>query len=124
MNEFKSWVEMTELEQLACEYWDFHKDAYGFRPRGIDTSTWTVEQFQSEFETLSDVCKSNALARKEEEAYKARKLETRISELLEIGAKDRAMAIRWISEAEDAGEDMEYLCFLLGVEYGYFKNNP
>jgi hypothetical protein len=32
----------------------------------------------------------------------------------------RAMAIRWISEAEDAGSDMEYLCFLVGVPYGYF----
>jgi hypothetical protein len=124
MNEFKSWEEMSELEQLACEFSDFYKEANGFRPRHVDTSNWTVERFQSEFNTLSEICKSNTLARKEEESYKARKLEARISELLEIGAKDRAMAIRWISEAEDAGGDMEYLCFLLGVEYGYFKNNP
>lgn len=124
MNEFKSWEELTELEQLACEFSDFYKEANGFRPRHVDTSNWTVERFQSEFNTLSEICKSNALARKEEEAYKARKLEARISELLTMGAKDRAMAIRWISEAEDAGGDMEYLCFLLGVEYGYFKNNP
>jgi hypothetical protein len=124
MNEFKSWEELTELEQLACEFSDFYKEANGFRPRHVDTSNWTVERFQSEFDTLSEICKSNALARKEEEAYKARKLETRISELLTMGAKDREMAIRWISEAEDAGGDMEYLCFLLGVEYGYFKNNP
>jgi hypothetical protein len=124
MNEFKSWEELTELEQLACEFSDFYKEANGFRPRHVDTSNWTVERFQSEFKTLSEICKSNALARKQEEAYKARKLETRISELLTMGAKDREMAIRWISEAEDAGGDMEYLCFLLGVEYGYFKNNP
>jgi hypothetical protein len=123
MNEFKSWEELTELEQLACEYSDFYKDAYGYRPR-LDTSSWTVEEFEVVFEELGKVCKANALARKEEEAYKARKLETRISELLTMGAKDRSMAIRWISEAEDAGGDMEYLCFLLGVEYGYFKNNP
>jgi len=124
MNEFKSWEEMSELEQLACEYWDFYKEAYGFRPRHVDTSNWTVERFHSEFETLSDISKSNALARKQEEARAAAKLESRISELLIMGAKDRTMAIRWISEAEDAEGDMEYLCFLLGVEYGYFKNNP
>jgi hypothetical protein len=124
MNEFKSWEEMSELEQLACEFSDFYKEANGFRPRHVDTSNWTVERFQSEFNTLSEICKSNALARKEEEAYKARKLEARIFDLLTMGAKDRAMAIRWISEAEDADGDMEYLCFLLGVEYGYFKNNP
>ena len=124
MNEFKSWEELSELEQLACEFSDFYKEANGFRPRHVDTSNWTVERFQSEFNTLSEICKSNALARKEEESYNARKLETRISELLTMGAKDRTMAIRWISEAEDAGGDMEFLCFLLGVEYGYFKNNP
>jgi hypothetical protein len=124
MNEFKSWEELTELEQLACEFSDFYKEANGFRPRHVDTSNWTVERFQSEFDILSGVCKSNALARKEEESRAAAKLESRISELLTMGAKDRSMAIRWISEAEDAGGDMEYLCFLLGVEYGYFKNNP
>jgi hypothetical protein len=32
------------------------------------------------------------------------------------------MAIRWIAEAEDAGSDMEYLCFLVGVPYGYIKD--
>ena len=48
-NEFKSWEEMTVLEQYACQFWDMYKDAYGVRPRGIDTSSWTVEQFEAEF---------------------------------------------------------------------------
>jgi hypothetical protein len=48
-------------------------------------------------------------------------LEKRIASLLQSGAKDRSMAIRWIAEAEECNGDMEFLCFLVGVPYGYFK---
>jgi hypothetical protein len=37
-----SWEEMTVLEQMQCQYWDMYKDAYGVRPRGIDTSAWSA----------------------------------------------------------------------------------
>ena len=120
MSEFKGWEELSELEQLASEYSDFFKEAYGFRPR-LDTSSWTVEEFQTAFEELSAVCKENAALREAAETKAVEHLENRIKSLLRIGAKDRAMAIRWIAEAEECGGDMEYLCFLVGVPYGYFK---
>ena len=120
MSEFKSWSELSQLEQVACEFSDFYKDAHGFRPRHIDTSTWTLEDFDREFEVLANICKDNAAARKVAETEAIKFLELRILSLYRLGAKDRAMAIRWISEAEDAGSDMEYLCFLVGVPYGYF----
>ena len=41
--EFTSWEDMTELEQAQCTFWDMYKDAYGVRPRGVDTSGWTLE---------------------------------------------------------------------------------
>ncbi len=120
MNEFKSWEQMSELEQLACEYWDFYKSAYGYRPRGIDTSAWTVEDYDREFAVLSQVCAQNEQQRLADEARAAHDVETRIQNLMSSGAKDREMAIRWLDEAEDAGGDREYLCFLLDVRYGYF----
>ena len=39
MEQLKSWEDMTDLEQAQCTYWDMYKDAYGVRPRGVDTST-------------------------------------------------------------------------------------
>jgi hypothetical protein len=121
MSEFKSWDEMSKLEQMASEYWDYYKSAYGFRPRHVDTSTWTVEDFEAVFDELAGVCERNQLHEAELEAEAAHKLELRIQSLLSHGAKDRAMAIRWIDEAEGADGDREYLCFLLGVRYGYFN---
>ena len=38
MEQFKSWEEMTDLEQAQCTYWDMYKDAFGVRPRWIDTT--------------------------------------------------------------------------------------
>ena len=35
------------LESLAAHHWDLYKDAHGVRPRGIDTSNWTVEVFEA-----------------------------------------------------------------------------
>lgn len=123
MSEFKSWEEMSELEQLACEFWDFYKEAHGFRPRHVDTTSWTVAEFHSEFVELARVCKQNAEARNEQEAAAAVRFEARIATLIDTGAHDRATAIRWIAQAEGAEGDADYLCFLLGLEYGYFAGD-
>lgn len=121
MSEFKSWSELSPLEQAACEFSDFYKEANGFRPRHIDTSSWTLEDFDAEFEVLARVCRENAINQAAAETEAAKVLEARIVSLMQSGAKDRAMAIRWIAEAEECNGDMEYLCFLVGVPYGYFK---
>ena len=120
-NEFKSWEEMSVLEQYACQFWDMYKDAYGVRPRGIDTNSWTVEQFEAEFKMLGEVIDREHIARKEAEAQASHAFEMRIADLLSSGATDRAMALRWVHEAEGSNGDDEYLCFCVGLPYGYFK---
>lgn len=120
MSEFKSWEEMSPLEQMACSYSDFFKSAYGFRPRS-DVSSWTVEDFQKEFDVLEKVCEENEAIRIKDQLESAASVEKRIADLINSGANDRATAIRWISDFEGADGDMEYLCFLVGVDYGYFK---
>ena len=120
MNEFKSWEEMTTVEQYACQFWDMYKDAYGVRPRGIDTSSWTEEQFEAEFVQLAKVAEEEAIRERAAQARAAHDFEIRMLDLLMSGAKDREMAMRWIHEAEGSDGDDEYLCFLLGLPYRYF----
>jgi hypothetical protein len=55
------------------------------------------------------------------ETEAVRGFEMRVQGLLMSGAKDRAMALRWIHEAEGSNGDDEYLCFCLGLPYGYFR---
>jgi hypothetical protein len=119
--EFKSWEELSELEQAQATYWDMHKDAYGVRPRCINTTTWTLEDFEAEFKVLNEVIEREDNARKEAEAQATVVFEQRIQSLIELGAKDRATAMRWIHEAEDTNGDNEYLAWTLGLPYGYFR---
>jgi hypothetical protein len=121
MNAFKTWEEMSTLEQYACQYWDMHKDAYGVRPRGIDTSYWTEADFEAEFVVLSKTIDENYKVQLEQEAKAQHDFEMRVQGLLMSGAKDRGMALRWIHEAEGSNGDEDYLCFLLGLPYSYFR---
>ena len=123
-NEFKSWEDMSVLEQYACTYWDMYKDAYGVRPRGIDTSTWIEADFEREFVYLSSTIDANYKEQliAEEQAMIA--FEMRVQSLLTSGAKSYEMALRWVHEAEGSNGDEEYLCFLVGLPYGYFRRVP
>jgi len=109
MSEFKSWEEMTALEQAQCTYSDFHKDAYGFRPRN-DVSDWTLEDFDREFAVFARVCEQNRIQEEAAEAEAIVRFEDRVTNLMHTGT-NRARA----------NGDFEYFCFTQGLPYGYFK---
>ena len=121
--ELPSWEQMSELEQAQCTYWDMYKDAYGVRPRGIDTSAWTVADFENEFASLGSVIERNEAARIVAEENASRDFESRIQMLLSCGAVDYQMALRWIHEAHNTGGDDDFLAWELGLKYGYFRSN-
>ena len=121
MTEFTSWEDMTELEQAQATYWDMYKDAYGFRPRGVDTSSWTLEQFQEEFVILGQAIEREEIARKTAETSAVEAFERRVAELISMGAQDYEMALRWIHEAEETNGDNDYLAWTLGLPYQYFR---
>ena len=121
MEAFKTWEEMSTVEQMACQFWDMYKDAHGFRPRHIDTSGWTEQEFEQEFKELAQVIERENILRNDIQARASHAFEMRMLSLLQMGAKDRAMALRWVHEAEESNGDDEFLCYLLDLPYGYFK---
>ena len=120
MEQFKAWEDLSELEQCRETYWDMYKDAYGFRPRGVDTDNWTVEQYIQEFDHLEQVIQQRISEQREEQADAALRFEDRVLQLIGLGAGNRETALRWIDDADGSYGDMEYLCFLNGLPYGYF----
>lgn len=118
--DFPSWEDMSPLEQAQCQFWDMYKDAYGVRPRGIDTSTWTLEDFEAEFVVLGQAIEREETARKEAEAEAVKKFEQHVINTICMGARDRETALRWIMDASNANGDWEYFCFLNGLPYRYF----
>ena len=80
MQQSKTWEEMSDLEQAQATYWDMYKDAYGVRPRWIDTTQWTLEDFEAEFASEVEAYKKRELedkakAKQKREALKLKKAE-------------------------------------------------
>lgn len=121
MEQLKSWEDMTDLEQAQCTYWDMYKDAYGHRPRGVDTSTWTLEDFEIEFAGLGSVIQREEADRKVAEDEAIEKFEQHVLNTICMGARDRETALKWIMDASNANGDWEYLCYDLGLPYHYFR---
>ena len=120
---FTAWEDLSRQEQLASEYYDFYKDVHGIRPRWIYNEVGCVYSEQELEEMLVDLSKQADVVFAEEAArYDAAaiELEQRIQNMIETGAQDRNTAIRWLHDAEETNGDDEYLCFKLGVRYGYF----
>ena len=121
MSEFTTWEEMSVLEQMQCQYWDMYKAAYGVRPRGIDTSTWTEAEFLNVFEQLDEVIQREEANRQVAEKEAVAKFEQHVTNTICMGARDRETALRWIMDASNANGDWEYLCYDLGLPYHYFR---
>lgn len=118
MSDLKSWEELTPLEQAQATWWDMYKDVHGVRPRGVDTSNWTLEGFIAEIEALSISLKEVMEEDRAAEKEAIRRFEERVSKLLEIGAsRDRAIA--WLMDAEDLVGDNEHFEYTNGLPFGY-----
>lgn len=122
MEQFKSWNELSKREQLEATWWDMYKDVNGFRPRHIDTSAWDEERFDIELRILGEELTAVVEREAANEKRAIEKLEDRIQALMNHGARNREMAIRWLDEAYETQGDMEYLEWNLGVPYGYLSS--
>lgn len=119
-NEFRNWEELSDLERAECTFSDMYKDAHGFRPRGVDTSTWTLEDFGREFDRLEQIINREEQDRILRESQAIIHFERRLQELVKLGAADRATAIRWCMGADEA-DDHDHLCYKNHLPYGYFQ---
>jgi hypothetical protein len=120
MEQFKSWEQMTALEQARETYWDMYKDAYGVRPRGVDTTGWTLEYFEAEFAGLATAIEQAERERRAAEQEAIAKFEDRVANLMHTGTC-RERVIAWLMDAEHANDDLEYFAFTQGLPYGYFR---
>jgi hypothetical protein len=110
---------MTELEELECLYAEMYKDVYGMKARWYRAES--VEQARADIARLEQELILSEKARVEQEARDAVKFEKRVEDTIKAGAGNRETALRWIMEADQANGDWEFLCYLNGLPYGFFK---
>jgi uncharacterized protein YcbX len=118
-NEFRNWEELSDLERAECTFSDMYKDAHGFRPRGVDTSNWTLEDFGREFDRLEQIIDREESERIAREQQAIIHFERRLQELVKLGAADREDAIRWCLMSDEA-QDLEHLAWLNELPWNYF----
>jgi hypothetical protein len=119
MTEFKSWDEMSDLEQAAATWWDLYKDVHGVRPRGVDTSNWTLAGFNAQIKALTIHLKEVMESERQAEKQAIQRFEDRVAKLMHNG-NDRERVIAWLMDAEGVDGDFEYFCYTQGLPFGYF----
>jgi hypothetical protein len=87
---------MTERESMIQIYSDFHKEAYGFRPR-YNYHEYTLEQLKADWVRFDEICEWNEKEEKmaqewaQKEARKAKaeakREEERVNELKTLGGQ-------------------------------------
>ena len=111
----------SEKDELGATYWDFYKEVHGIRPRWVNHEEATVEWYRAELESLQREADAQWEEQLVREGEATAVFEKSVESLIASGAGDRATAIRWIHDANDTNYDSEYLCFLMGLPYGYFR---
>ena len=108
---------LSHRDSLIQVYSDFHKDAYGFRPRHIDYSSMSVEELEADFARFAAVCKENAEAEKKAEKAAVIEFNASIKKLVAMGAGNAKTAYRWLADAGVAvdGWDMDFYFWKLGI---------
>jgi hypothetical protein len=111
----------SEKDELGATYWDFYKEVHGIRPSWVNHEEATVEWYRAELESLQREADAQWEEQLVREGEATAVFEKSVESLIASGAGDRATAIRWIHDANDTNYDSEYLCFLMGLPYGYFR---
>lgn len=125
----KSWEELSRHEQLQSIHWDIYKDVHGVRPRHVIYEAMSEQDLQDAIHDLEIALGFAEEQRREAEEKATHDFEIRIRMLMDCGAKDREMAIRWIAESMDVDispstmyQDLDFLCYKLGLPYGYLDS--
>jgi hypothetical protein len=113
----------SEKDELGATYWDFYKEVHGIRPRWVNHEEATVEWYRASLESLQREANAQWEEESRLEAEAVAEFEKSVESLITAGAGDRATAIRWLHEANDTNYDGEYLCYQLGLPYGYLRND-
>ena len=122
MTNFPTWDELTVVEQLQCTYSDYYKDVHGFRPRGMAPELWNSEQWLRD--EIAELDRIAPAIFAEEEAASQRQIaafERRVNTAIELSAKDRETAIRWLQQADDCEGDLDHFSWKNSLPFGYLK---
>lgn len=115
-------LSLSRIEELKVAYCDSYKDVHGIKARWVFGQDLTEEQLLKMLSQLEKEWLVVSEREKQREKQASKEAMERIQLLINCGAKDVAMAIRWLHEAHGTGGDNSFLDYELGTEYGFVNN--
>ena len=115
-----NWEDLSERDQLLTYISDTHKDAYGFRPRGL-YNDMSVQELKVELDRLYEAASEEAdrIQNLEKESWK--ELKSHLANLVNMGAKDFRQALEWDMQAEncvhEGFSDYGFYCYNKRIAY-------
>ena len=104
-------LSIEERNENLMIYSDFHKDAYGYRPRW-NYSELSDEDILADFKRFSEVCKANRIDEEIAQANAIAEFDKLVSKTIKLGAKNRKTALRWLF---DDSYDVSYSLWDMGI---------
>lgn len=77
---------------------DFHKDTYGFRPRGHEFYDATPERKQEIWDNVEQDFLQEMVREEKAKAEALEQFEREVAQTISYGAGDRATALRWMTQ--------------------------
>lgn len=97
-------------------YRDLYKSAHGIRPSMAYWNNMTDDEKQADWDSLVAFNEVQMLREREEEQRAIEQFEKNIADCIEMGAKDRATAIKWLMDAEGTNWAEEF-CYRTGLPF-------
>ena len=107
-------VQLTELEELEGIYCEMHKDVYGVKARWYRAES--VEQARKDIDVLQAALE---VQMEQDKKYQQEAIAAFEALVRTYGGIETAK--RWQHQAYGTDGDDEFLCYHLGLPYGYFK---
>jgi hypothetical protein len=109
----------TEREELLGCYSDFHKDAYGFRPRGVNIMAMTDAELLADIQKFSAIADANYEAEVKREQADLIRFNTLVEQTIAMGANDRRTALKWLFDGSEITvysiQDIEHFVWSYGI---------
>lgn len=109
-------------------YSDLHKDVYGSRPGEYGYARWNSmaqAEKQEHWDYLCSELETQLVEEKNRDVIATLEFESLVAETIQMGARDRATALRWIAAPyrEEVGcqLDPSYICYLMDLPYSLEK---
>lgn len=118
-------IEALDMADLLAVHRDVYRDVFGCRPRGITFES--REALLKELDNLTEMLEYQEAYERQRAADAEVAFEKRVVETMNLGAKTREDALRWIVSADQPGRDFYwtqdvesyvYMLDLLFTDYG------